>query len=43
MKPLFARISMMSGYEQGTHSNQGCVCVRAWNDGIIGADQALII
>ncbi len=43
MKPLFSIAGLMSGYEQGTHSNPGCVCFRVWNDGIIGAEQAPVI
>lgn len=43
MKPLFSITRLVSGYEQGMHSNRECVCFRVWNDGIIGAEQALII
>ena len=43
MKPLSSIGRPLSTLEQGTHSNPGCVYFRVWNDGNIGAFQALIL
>ena len=41
MRPSFTAIMRISNPEQGTHSDPGCVCFRAWNDGFTGDGQAL--
>ena len=43
MMLVFSPVSYISGNEQGAYMNQRSVRFRVWDDGIIGAMQALLV